>query len=293
MLSLIISLFGCVKDGVDECPECPEAHVKINFFAEKFRNKYQDPLMEREEKFCDRVSHLRYYLYKDGELYSQGMIDSFSDPHSPGFLMEYSGLKYGNYTVVAVANCSGESLSGDPTKMNQLLLTYPGCETTEDYFTAVFPFTVDAPTSDEYNVGLLRAHGVIRYTFENMPSDISDIEIRMENVYGKKWIAGNYEEGTKVSRRYKMNTTGVKQSVEDYVIGTFPSIAGEKSAYYLNLYREGEITPYISQLISDTLTVTRNQLLEIAVKFNDGNLDFEIDLDSDWDGSHSDVETEL
>ena len=53
------------------------------------------------------------------------------------------------------------------------------------------------------------------------------------------------------------------------------------------MYKERESTPHISQMITDDLVVRRNQLLDIAVTFNDGYLSFEIDLNSDWDGSSS------
>ncbi len=281
---LIVFLSGCnIKDGEEPCP--PEPRVKINFFAEKFRNKSQNPLDDREEKFCDRINHIRYYLYKDGVLKEEQVVDKFDDTTNNCFSLVFDNLEYGNYELIAIGNSTHTALTGDPVKSSNLVITFPGCGDTEDYFTSVFPFTVNSEESKEYEVGLLRAHGVIRYTFNNMPSDIVGVEVVMKNVGVEKWVTGDYMNAYDADYRFIMNPTLRAITDQDYVIGTFPTPTDERSTYVMNLYRGTEETPYFSQMISDTLTVTRNQLLEIATTFNDGNVSFEVILDSGWDGS--------
>lgn len=280
ILLLMIVVSGCVKDGLDECPE---GNVRLNLFVEKFRNKSQNPLDDREDNFTDRVNHLRYYLYRDNVLRQQGIITKFTKATSPSYTFDLTNLEYGDYQMVVVANSNKTALSGDAALSKNLLLTFPGCADTEDYFTSVFPFSVNSNETNEYDVGLLRTHGVIRYTFKNMPSDISDIEVVMRNVSNEKWITGDYMNSYEASRKYVLIPLAKQSAAEDYVIGTFPSLKGERSAYYLNMYRNNEDTPYLKQMITDTLTVVRNQLLDIAVTFNQGELSFEIDLDSKWE----------
>ncbi|MDU1891670.1 MAG: FimB/Mfa2 family fimbrial subunit [Dysgonomonas sp.] len=285
ILLLIAFFSSCVKDGENPCP--PAGSVKVDFFVERFRNQSENPLDDREDDFQSRVNHLRYYIYKDGDLYDQGMISNFTKAASPSHTFQFTGLDYGNYNMVVVANCTKNALSGDPVYADNLLLTFPGCADTEDFFTAVFPFSVQSDEVKEYEVGLLRTHGVIRYTFENLPDDITDMEVVMKNVYQQKWVTGDYKETCEALQRYTIVPL-VKQAVDDeYIIGTFPTPADERSTYYLNMYKAGEETPYISQMITDDLVIRRNQLLDIAVKFNDGYLSFEIDMDSDWNGSSS------
>ena len=188
ILFLFVTLSGCVKDGVEECPA---GTVQLHFFVEKFRNKSLNPLDDREAKFCDRVGHIRYYLYKDGTLIRNQIVDQFQDVGSNCYSLSLPDLEYGDYEMVLVANCTKRALSGDPVKSSNLLLTYPGSSDTEDFFTAVFPFTVNSNEAKEYEVGLLRTHGVVRYTFLNMPSDVYDFEVVMENVGNEKWISGD------------------------------------------------------------------------------------------------------
>lgn len=285
-LLLLIAVFsGCVKDGEDPCP--PAGSVKIDFFVEKFRNESENPLDDREEDFYNRVNHLRYFIYKNGELYDQGIINQFLKTVSPSHTFQFTGLDYGSYNMVVVANCTKEALSGDPANADNLLLTYPGCTDTEDFFTATFPFEVQTDEVKEYEVGLMRTHGVIRYTFKNLPDNITDMEIVMKNVSQEKWITGDYKAACEATQRYQIIPLVKQITTDDYIMGTFPTLPDDKSIYYLNMYRERETTPYISQMITDDLVVRRNQLLDIAVTFNDGYLSFEIDLDSDWGGSSS------
>lgn len=291
-IAILTSLFGCVKDGVEECPE---GTVRLNYFAERFRNQFQDPLADVEEIFSSRVSQMRYYLYQDGVLARQGIIDRFAKAADDHYTFDLTGLEYGDYKMVVVANSTKTALSGDEANADNMLLTFPGCNDTEDYFTSVFPFTVSNNDTQEYNVGLLRTHGVIRYTFKNLPEDISDIEVVMRNVSNEKWVTGDYATACEASRRYVLIPIDGKAAAEDedYVIGTFPTLTGERSAYYLNLYKEGQTIPYVEHLVSDTLTVVRNQLLDIEVTFNDGGISFEVNIDSSWNGSSPGGETEL
>lgn len=282
-LCLIVILSGCIKDGEELC--LPEPKVRLHFFAEKFRNASQNPLDDKEAKFCDRINHLRYFLYKENQLIEEKVVDNFANKDINCFVLEYDKLEYGNYKVVMVGNTVNTSLKGDPANADNLHLVFPGCHNTEDFFTAVFPFTVNSDETKEYEVGLLRAQGVIRYTFHNLPSDVSEVEVIMKNVGSEKWITGAYAKACEADYKFVMNSSLRAITDGDYVIGTFPTPTNEKSVYHMNLYRKGDTEPYFSQMISDTLTVVRNQLLEIATTFSEGNVSFEVILDSDWDGS--------
>lgn len=288
VLIATIIFTGCsIRDGEDPCPP-EEGNVRINLYAEKFRNRSQDPLADRELRFFDRISHIRYYLYKDNVLYDQDILDTFDQNTSDGFYtFDFNNLTNGNYNLVVVSNCTGEALTGDPSSADNLLLTYPGCTTTEDFFTAVFPFTVSQPETREYVVGLSRAHGVVRYTFNNLPEDAIAIGVSMENVGLEKWVTGDYTNFIAADNRYDIvPVTRQIGDVEGYTMATFPTVTDERSTFRLGLYRQGQDEPYLSQMISDTLTVVRNQLLDIAVTYDNGTFNFEILMDSDWNGSN-------
>jgi len=293
LLLLIFALPGCdMKDGVDECPA---GDVRLHFYVEKFRNKSQNALDDREDIFGDIVTHFRYFLYKDGTLHKQGIIDNFQATTGNNYTLDFTDLDYGNYEMVVVANSTHTALSGDAAQSANLVVKYPGSMDTEDYFSAVYPFSVNSDKTMEYDVGLSRMQGVIRYNFRNMPADITAMEIAIENVTSEKWITGDYKTSYQALRTYDI--IPVRQTGDDirnsaYIMGTFPTLEGEYATYHLNLFRDGESIPYRSERISDNLTVARNQLLDLLVTFNaDGSFKFEVLLDNEWGGSNPGGET--
>lgn len=282
-------LFGCVRDGVDECPA---GDIRLHFFVEKFQNKSQNPLDDREDVFSNVVGHLRYYLYKDGSLFREGMVSDFNITRSNCYSMEYTDLEYGSYEMVVIANCTQEALEGDCTDPTNLVLTYPGCEHTEDYFTSVFAFDVKSDQSMDYEVGLSRVQGASRYTFKNIPEEIDHIEIIVDNVSHQKWVKGDYENSCTASQKYTIIPLTRMQSLEGYVIKSFPTLSNEYSTFYLNLYTGDSEEPYRQEVISGDLSIIRNQLLDLEVTFdNESGISFEILLDNSWEGSSPGGET--
>jgi len=280
----VISLTGCIKDGMEECP--PEPKIVLEFYAEKFQNKSQNALDDREEKFCDRIKHVRYYLYKDNKLIEDRIVDKFESTVGNCFTLEFNDLAQGQYQMVVIGNSTRNALTGDPVNPANLVITYPGSNDTEDFFTATFPFTV-TNESKKYEIGLYRAHGVIRYHFINMPDDLAGVQVRMSNVGSEKWVTSDYKNVVDATHRFTFTQSATRADIEDnaLVIGTFPTPQNEFSEYHINLYREGEDNPYLSRMIADTLGVIRNQLIDIVTTFNDGNVGFEIYMDNEWDGS--------
>lgn len=298
MLILVATSTSCIRDGLIECP----GNVRLLFYAEQFQNSSNDPLAATESVFTNRVKHLRYYLYCEGELYDQGILEKLPESTAPDYIYAMEKADYGNYEMVVIANCSKTALTGNPANPANLVLTFPGCADTEDYFTAVYPFTVNSDELVTHTVGLLRTQGLIIYRFVNMPAEISDVDILIENVSNQKWIKGDYMQTGSANSRYAIVplTQSPRKRInslageERYVMGTFPTLTNEKATYHLGLYRNGEPEPFRRQMITDTLTVRRNQLLEVIATFDtDYNVDFEINLNPDWDGSTIGGETEI
>lgn len=292
ILLLLMTFSSCVKDGVDECPT---GQVRLNFYAERFRNRFEDPLADREDKFCAVVNHLRYFLYKDGALFRQEIIPNFDDKDINCYTLSLNDLEYGDYQIVVVGNSTGIALTGDPVNPANLRIGYPGFADTEDYFTTSYPFSVSSPETKSYDVGMSRVHGVVRYSFRNMPADVSNFSVAMENVSMSKWVIGEYEEIGRAFNTFVFSSPTTRQASpnEEYVIGTFPTLSDQRSAYHLSLFRQGETEPYITHLVGDTFNIRRNQLLDITTIFEDGNIRFEVNMDSDWDGSLPNPGTEL
>ena len=58
----------------------------------------------------------------------------------------------------------------------------------------------------------------------------------------------------------------------------------------MKLYAGDETVPVYDRMVTDTLRIERNQLLELTTRFKEddfrGDIDFSVEVDTDWDGSN-------
>lgn len=295
LLLCLLSLGGCINETLDACPPEPgnppeTGHAKINLYVEKFRNASADPLAAREDAFNLRLQDICYYLYQGDRLIGQGVADDLTPYSAPAYVFDFPSLAWGDYTLVAMSNCRAEGLlSGTGADRNEFMLHYPGADTTGDYFTCVFPFTVDCNCELSFDAALQRAHGVVRSRFVNLPGNITAAEVTLDRVYGQKTVCGDYG-GDPVTATHRFGIAPVtRAAAPDYVIGTFPTVAGQHSTYRLKLYAGDSGEPVFDREIPDTLQIARNQLTEITTTFHtdaqEHIVSFEVTFDTGWDGA--------
>ena len=284
LLFLSVLLFaGCIRETLDPCPT---GDVKVNIYVEKFQAVTHNYQTDMEASFNTRIQDIHYFLFKEDALIEEGRITDCSPYVAGPYTFERRGLDFGNYCLAVVGNCSAY-VGG--TKTSDLFFTYAGVDNKEDYFSVCFPFTVDCDCESEYNTYMERAHGVIRYTFNNIPQDISGIEVTMTNVADKKMIDGDYSGQIAVTKRVPIEEQArAEQAKKDLalILGTFPTSVGTRSAYQLRLYKNGEEQPWYDKTVTDTLTVQRNQLLEVAANFIGDVPNFKVLINTAWDGSN-------
>lgn len=284
-LLLFLSLACCIDEDLAPCP--PErGNVKIDLYVEKFQNKSANPLASRESHFNERIHYLCYYLYKGDSLMQYTLVEDLAASTGPACSLAWDHLDFGDYTLVAVGNCGARGVlagSGDPR--TNLVLHYPGSDTTDDFFFASFPFRIDCDCTEELETGLLRAHGVLRSRFVNLPPQVTAVEISLDGLSGRKTVCGEYDgDPITVSKRYPVGSVAPESA--DYLLGTFPTQPGRQSVYHVKLYTAGSDTPIFDQDITRTLQMIRNQLVEITVTFApDGTFTFDVILNKDWEGS--------
>lgn len=289
ILLALFALAGCVKENL---APCPVGNVRVNVYAEKFRNVSENALDNVETRFTDRIQHLRYFLYREGKLKEKGIVSDWSAVNSAFYTLSWQNLDFGDYRLVLVCNSTAKAMTGDELSADNLLVTYPGADLTEDYFSAVFPFQVDCDCNSEYNVGLSRMQGIVRYSFKNIPSDLTDIEIGMKGTASRKYITGDYEGDGNAS--YKYSVVPVRAVADpNFSMALFPTLPDKKAVFSMKLYRNHEATPYYDRMVTDTLRIRRNQLLDIATNFSNGEISFEILMDSSWDGSVPGGDTDI
>jgi len=303
LILLAFVTYSCVEDGETPCPPEPTVitagDARLNLYVERFQNPSQNPLNDVEPNFSNRITHLRYFLYSNaaqtraGEysLVKEDIITTVQSNNKDFYPLEFFGLQPGNYKLVIVGNCIKTLLNGDKIKADNLYITFPGCADTEDFFSTTYDFNIISDQTTEDKVGLLRMHGVVRYAFNNLPEDITHVEVIMENVSNEKWITGEYKEACKANLRYAMIPV-TRANSEDYVMGSFPTITDGRSTLHVNFYKTDGDDIYLTQMVNDELSVVRNQLLDVALNYkDDGKIDIEVTLDNKWDGSSSGGET--
>lgn len=299
LLFLAMLAYSCVEDGEDPCPPEPVPAIttgdaRLNLYVERFQNPSQDPLNDVEPNFSERITHLRYFLYSnatqtregDYSLVDEKIITTVQSNNQDFYPLEFNELPAGDYKLVIVGNCIKTILQGDKINADNLYLIFPGCADTEDFFSTTYSFTVNPDEVKTAKVGLLRMHGVVRYAFNNLPEDVTHVEVIMENVSNEKWITGDYKEACKANLRYAMIPVSRANS-EDYVMGSFPTLTDGRSTLHVNLYKTDGDDIYLTHMVSDELTVVRNQLLDVTLNYNKGDITFEVTLDNKWDGSSS------
>ncbi|MCC8172450.1 MAG: hypothetical protein LIP00_11865 [Parabacteroides sp.] len=294
LLSLL-SLGACINETLDPCPPEPgnppeTGHVKIDLYVEKFRNASDDPLASREAAFNLRLQDICYYLYQGDRLIGQGVVNDLSAYSAPAYVFDFSSLAWGDYTLVAMSNCQAAGvLTGTGADRNEFMLHYPGADSTADFFTCVFPFTVNCNCEQTFEAALQRAHGVVRSRFVNLPGNITAAEVTLDRVYGQKTVCGDYGGDPIEATRHFRITPVTRAAAPDYVTGTFSTVAGQHSTYRLRLYAGDSAEPVFDRAIPDTLQIERNQLTEITTTFHtdaqEHIVSFEVTFDTGWDGT--------
>ena len=304
LLLLAGLIHGCVEDGETPCPPEPTVDsttgdALLNLYAERFQNPSEDPLNDVEPNFSDRITHLRYYLYSnvtqtradDYSLVKEDIITTIQSNDQDYYPLEFSDLQAGDYKLLVLGNCVKNKLDGDKVNADNLHMIFPGCSNTEDFFSTTYSFTVKPDEVTKDRVGLSRMHGVVRYAFNNLPEDVTHVEVIMENVCNQKWIIGDYKEVCRANLRYAMIPV-TRATSEDYVMGSFPTLTDGRSTLHVNFYKTDGDDIYLTQMVSDELSVVRNQLLDVVLDYNDnGQISIEVTLDNKWDGSSSGGET--
>lgn len=292
-LLILFSLFlftGCISETLDPCPV---GDVKINIYVEKFQSVTHDYQKDMEPSFSTRIKDIHYFLFKDNALLEEGRITDCTPYSASPYTFERQGLEYGDYCLAMVSNCSAYVGGNAPA---DLFLSYAGVDNKEDYFATCFPFRIDCNCESEYNAFMERTHGVIRYTFTDIPTDLSEVEMTMTNVGNKKMIDGDYSGQIEVTKRIPVNQLTRAADANNnltVVLGTFPTANGTKSAYRLRLYRNGEENPSYSETVTETLTIRRNQLVDITTRFTGDIPSFEVKVNTAWDSSNSGGDTEI
>lgn len=284
----LMAAVSCVEEDLNACP--PEGGgVTVALRVEKFQTRPPYGPSDLEESFGKRIHSLDYLLYADGRLLEQGSLEDVGSTAGDSYLFRHNPLPFGTYRLAFVANTSASMMTGSTDAPESRFIVYQGENAGDDHLRADLPFEVTCPCSNEFETVLQRVHGVTRFRFENVPADVTAIEVSLDNVGERIPLSGEPDRPCEVIKR--VGTADMTSKAAGlFTLGTFSTLPGTKSSWRLKLYAENDAVPVYEHLVTDTLRIERNQLLELKVRFKDtdfnGEVEFSVDIDTTWDGSN-------
>lgn len=278
--ALLISLGGCIKETLDECPT---GNVRVHVYVEKFQTDSESPTQDIEASFRTRIQYFHCLLYKDNQLVSDTVIPETSGVQQSSYTWEAQNLEFGDYQLLIIANSDPATSNGDLSTLGEYYLVYPGTDQTQDFFATTLPFTVNCDCLEEYHTKLRRLQGVVRCVFNNLPAAATEVEFSLQNLSSKAQLGKKQYTGTTdVSKRIPI-PAATSASPFSVVIGTFPTPENQTTTYAIKLYSNAGSSPIYDQVVNREVKIQRNQLNQLITNFSSEGLSFEVIVNQNWD----------
>lgn len=284
----LLSAVSCIEEDLAVCPS-GGGGVTVALCVEKFRTRPPYQLSDLEETFGTRIHSMQYLLYAEGRLIEQGSIAGIQSVEGGSCLFRHDTLPFGAYRLAFIANTSASSMAGTADAPETYYITYQGTGREDDHFRADLSFEITCPYRNEFETVLQRVYGVTRFRFEQVPAEITSIEVSLDNVGERIPVCGEPDRSCKVAKRISTEELASRAG-GTYTLGTFSTLPGMKSSWRMKLYAGDETAPVYDRLITDTLRIERNQLIDLKARFKEedfrNGIEFLVDVNSSWDGSN-------
>lgn len=278
---------SCIEEKLNACP--PEGgSVEIRLRVEKFQARTPYTPDELEADFGARVHSLCYLLYADGRFIEQGELSDTRAAGADTYVFRHDPLPFGQYRLAFAANTSARALAGKPDAPELCYIPYRDDGSNDDYFRSDLWFEVACPIRNQFDAVLQRVHGVTRFRMENIPADIVAAEVTLDNVGQLMPLCGDPEVTCEVTERIPVadNT----RAACSCTLGTFCTPPHVRTSWRLKLYGRDGGAPVYDRVVTDTLRIECNQLIDLKARFKDadftGDIEFTVDIDTTWDGSN-------
>lgn len=257
--------------------------------AEKFLARPPYDPSELEESFNTRIHGLSYRLYgDDGTLLGRGNLDREAvATTSSAYILKFDDLPYGSYSMELTANTPEHAVSGNADSPEGQSILYQREGNGDDNFAAAFPFEVRNGEANSFDAVLHRLHGVTKFRFENIPDNISAVEVTLTNVAARSTASGRYDLPIEVVKRMDIENFPSREQAA-FAVGTFATVPGTKTSWRLRLYASDTDAPVYDGVAAEGLLIEGNQLLELSTRFPEGgtgDLEFTVNMNTQWDGS--------
>ncbi len=288
MLCCMTVHISCIRESIDPCPQ--GGGVEVTLRAEKFQAMAPYGPTDIEADFASRIHSLDYLLYdENGRLLERGSADDLPAASGDSYLMRHAALPFGSYRLVLAANTAERMMSGSPASPEDFYIVYQGERNGDDHFRAVLSLEVTCPCINRFETVLQRVHGVTRFRFENIPSEVRVVEVSLDNVGARIPLSGEPDIPCVVTKRMEVSELSAS-SGGSFTLGTFATLPGKRSAWRLKLYGTDETVPLYERLITDTLRIESNRLIDLSTRFDaadfNAEVEFRVEVDATWDGSN-------
>lgn len=283
----LLSAMSCIEEKLDPCP--PQGgEVTVALRVEKFQARPPYRPSDFEQEFGKRIHSLDYLLYAGGQLVGQGRADDLHTASGGDYLFRMGTLPFGTYRLAFVANAAARMMTGTTDAPEARYIVYQGEKNGDDHFRADVPFEVTCPCRNEFEAVLQRVHGITRFRFENIPARIASVEVVLDNVGQRMPLCGEPDQGCEVSKRVTAAQLRAR-AAGSFTLGTFCTLPGERTSWRLRLYGEDD-APLYDRVVTDTLRIECNQLIDLTARFEEGDfrgeIEFSVNVDTTWDGAN-------
>ena len=287
----LLSATSCIEEKLDPCP--PQGgSVTVALRVEKFQARPSYRPSDFEQEFGKRIHSLDYLLYAGGQLVGQGRADDLHTASGGDYLFRIDTLPFGTYRLAFVANVTPRMMTGTMDAPEARYIVYQGEKNGDDHFRADVPFEVTCPCRNEFEAVLQRVHGITRFRFENIPARIASVEVVLDNVGQRMPLCGEPDLACEVSKCVPAAQLRTR-AAGSFTLGTFCTLPGVRTSWRLRLYGEDD-APLYDRVVTDTLRIECNQLIDLTARFEEGDfrgeIEFSVDVDTTWDGAYDDGE---
>ena len=218
----------------------------------------------------------------------QGRADDLHTASGGDYLFRIDTLPFGTYRLAFVANVTPRMMTGTMDAPEARYIVYQGEKNGDDHFRADVPFEVTCPCRNEFEAVLQRVHGITRFRFENIPARIASVEVVLDNVGQRMPLCGEPDLACEVSKRIPAAQLRTRPA-GSFTLGTFCTLPGVRTSWRLRLYGEDD-APLYDRVVTDTLRIECNQLIDLTARFEEGDfrgeIEFSVDVDTTWDGAN-------
>ncbi len=270
LLVLTICFCSCIKEDVPPCPDQYRVQVYV-----KDKNYVNQQAVDNNSPFRQYVNTIYYILHN----LETGTTTYSSLIHVTGnekeYTIQFPNISSGRYILAILGNLPNSSaIVNDEINLNS-----PSTEASFDLY--LVSDTISFTSEKQSNsVGLERTKGKLQITCKNFPDSISNVDIKVTNLYQYLRSDYTYSRTTDVMKSFPL--TGAEDLVLETILA--PTVAGSTSELTLSIFANNNNLPLFTPATIN-MNIKRNEVINIEINYNNLSMMWEIwiQINSQWE----------